>query len=109
MTSRIGKVEVDWPRSVGFFGAIGGGTALGLIPVPIALFIVSVPFLKLLNQPDAPRASRIFSPVVDGASNPVGGDSEGTVHWATGQTSTGGGRARAGSPSRSRKSQGAPR
>jgi hypothetical protein len=77
----VERVEVDWPKSLGFFGAIGAATALELIPIPIALFVASVPFLKLLNRPDAPKAGKFFSELVDGASKPVGGDSEGTVRW----------------------------
>src|ERR1700737_3668288 len=82
LTGKIGdRVEIDWAKSLGFFGALGAATALELIPIPIALFVASVPFLKLLNRPNAPLASKFFSELVDGASKPVGGDSEGTVHW----------------------------
>ena len=82
ITSKVGEVEIDWPRSLGFFGALGAATALELIPIPIALFVASVPFLKLLNRPNAPKASKFFSEIVAGASKPVGGDSEGTIHWS---------------------------
>ncbi len=83
VTSRIGgNLEIDWPRSVGFFGAIGAAVALDLVPIPIALFIASVPFFKLMNRPNAPTPSRVFSQIVDGAAKPVGGDSEGTIHWS---------------------------
>jgi hypothetical protein len=83
ITSNIGgKVEIDWPRSLGFFGALGAAAALELVPIPIALFVASVPFLKLLNRPNAPKGQRFISHLVDGAAKPVGGDSEGTVHWA---------------------------
>jgi hypothetical protein len=82
ITSKIGEVEIDWPRSLGFFGALGAATALELIPIPIAIFVASVPFLKLLNRPNAPKASKFVSEVVAGASKPVGGDSEGTIHWS---------------------------
>src|SRR3982074_3477244 len=89
ITSKVGEVEIDWPRSLGFFGALGAATALEFIPIPIALFVASVPFLKLLNRPDAPKASKFFSEVVAGASKPVGGDSEGTIHWSKESQSTG--------------------
>jgi hypothetical protein len=89
ITSKVGQVEIDWPRSLGFFGAIGAATALELIPIPIAVFVASVPFLKLLNRPNAPKASKFFSEVVAGASKPVGGDSEGTIHWSKKSQSTG--------------------
>jgi hypothetical protein len=75
-------VEVDWPRSIGFFGALGAAVALDLVPIPIAIFVGSVPFLKLLNRPNARKPQRFFSHLVDGAAKPVGGDSEGTVRWA---------------------------
>ena len=82
ITSKVGQVEIDWPRSLGFFGAIGAATALELIPIPIAVFVASVPFLKLLNRPNAPKASKFISEIIAGASKPVGGDSEGTIHWS---------------------------
>src|ERR1700704_2398907 len=89
ITSQVGQVEIDWPRSLGFFGAIGAATALELIPIPIAVFVASVPFLKLLNRPNAPKASKFISEIVAGASKPVGGDSEGTIHWSKKSPSTG--------------------
>jgi len=76
-------IEVDWPRSIGFFGAIGAAVALDLISMPIAVFVAAVPFLKLMNRPNAPRPQQFFSHLVDGAAKPVGGDAEGTVRWAT--------------------------
>jgi hypothetical protein len=106
ITSKVGQVEIDWPRSLGFFGAIGAATALELIPIPIAFFVASVPFLKLLNRPNAPKASRIFSQVVDGASKPVGGDSEGTVHWSQTESSSKKSRANSRSPRRGRSPRG---
>jgi len=75
-------IEVDWPRSIGFFGAIGAAVALDLVSMPIAVFIAAVPFLKLMNRPNAPTPQRFFSHLVDGAAKPVGGDAEGTVRWA---------------------------
>ena len=75
-------IEVDWPRSIGFFGAIGAAVALDLVSMPIAIFVAAVPFLKLMNRPNAPKPQRFFSHLVDGAAKPVGGDSEGTVRWA---------------------------
>ena len=75
-------IVVDWPRSIGFFGAIGAAVALDLISMPIAVFVAAVPFLKLMNRPNAPKPQQFFSHLVDGAAKPVGGDSEGTVRWA---------------------------
>lgn len=84
VTGRVADdhIVVDWPRSIGFFGALGAAVALELVPVPIALFVAGVPFLKLLNRPNATKPQRIVSHLVDGAAKPVGGDSEGTVRWA---------------------------
>jgi hypothetical protein len=83
LTGRLDDhIEVDWPRSIGFFGALGAAVALELVPVPIAVFVAAVPFLKLLNRPNATRPQRFVSHLVDGAAKPVGGDSEGTVRWA---------------------------
>ena len=75
-------IEVDWPRSIGFFGAIGAAVALDLVSMPIAVFVAAVPFLKLMNRPNAPKPQQFFSHLVDGAAKPVGGDAEGTVRWA---------------------------
>ncbi|HET9782974.1 MAG TPA: hypothetical protein VFR33_14495 [Candidatus Dormibacteraeota bacterium] len=84
---------VDWPRSIGFFGALGAAVALDLVPIPIAFFVASVPFLKLLNRPHASTGRTFVSHLVDGAAKPVGGDSEGTIRWddsrPTGQSRTG--------------------
>lgn len=55
--------------------------ALDLVPIPIAFFVASVPFLKLLNRPHASTARTFVSHLVDGAAKPVGGDSEGTIRW----------------------------
>jgi len=76
------NIEVDWPRSIGFFGAIGAAVALDLVSMPIAIFVASVPFLKMMNRPNAPRVQQFLSHLIDGAAKPVGGDSEGTVRWA---------------------------
>lgn len=84
LTGRVSEhIEIDWPRSLGFFGALGAAVALDLVPIPIAAFVAAVPFLKLLNRPDAATPQRFIGQVVDGAAKPVGGDTEGTIHWAS--------------------------
>ncbi len=85
VTGRADHIEIDWPRSLGFFGALGAAVALDLVPVAIAGFVAAVPFLKLLNRPDASTPRRFVSHLVDGAAKPVGGDSEGTIRWAPGE------------------------
>src|SRR5690348_3730846 len=81
LVGQVDHIEVDWPRSLGFFGGLGAAVALDLVPIPIAVFVASVPFLKLLNRPNAKKPQRFFSHIVDGAAKPVGGDSEGTIKW----------------------------
>jgi hypothetical protein len=82
VTGRADDIEIDWPRSIGFFGGLGVAAALELVPLPIAVFVAAVPFLKMLNQPNSSRPRTFISHLVDGAAKPVGGDSEGTVRWA---------------------------
>ncbi len=40
---QVGTVEVDVPRSIGFFGGLAAATGLGLIEPPFALFIAALP------------------------------------------------------------------
>ena len=79
LTSRVGPVEIDWPRTVGYYGAIGLATAFELIEPPLALFIAAVPFFKMLNYPRAPRPARFIAQFLDGAATPVGGNAEATL------------------------------
>jgi hypothetical protein len=81
VTGQADHVEIDWPRSLGFFGGLGVAAALELVPIPIAVFVAAVPFLKMLNRPDASTGRTFFTHLVDGAAKPVGGDTEGTVRW----------------------------
>ena len=82
ITGQADHVEIDWPRSIGFFGGLGVAAALELIPIPIAVFVAAVPFLKMLNRPHASLPQTFLGHLVDGAAKPVGGDAEGTVRWA---------------------------
>jgi hypothetical protein len=82
ITGQADHVEIDWPRSIGFFGGLGIAAALELVPLPIALFVAAVPFLKMLNRPNATTPETFLTHLVDGAAKPVGGDTEGTVRWA---------------------------
>ena len=40
---QVGTVEVDVPRSVGYFGGLAAAVGLGIIDPPLALFIAAVP------------------------------------------------------------------
>jgi hypothetical protein len=82
LVSCIGPIEIDWPRSIGFFGALGAATVVGLIEPPLGLFIAAVPFIKMLNRPQLPTPSRFVSQILDGMAKPVGGDAEGTIRYA---------------------------
>jgi hypothetical protein len=77
--SRLGSVEIDWPRSAGYFGGIGLAVGLGIIDPPLAIFLAAVPLVKMLDQPGAALPVRLVSQVYQGAAKPVGGDSEATV------------------------------
>lgn len=79
LVSRFGTIEIDWPRSIGYFGAIGLASAFGLIEPPIAIFIAAVPFCKMLNRPNAGPPARFVGQVLEGAGKPVGGDGEATI------------------------------
>lgn len=79
LATTIGPIQVDWPRSVGYYGGIALAVGAGMIEPPLAVFIAVIPFLKLLNRPNAPLPARLISQVLDGASKPVGGDSEATI------------------------------
>lgn len=76
LVGRVGPMEVNWPRSIGYFGGLGLAVAFGVIEPPLGLFIAAVPFFKMLNRPKAPRSVRLVSQLLDGASQPVGGDVE---------------------------------
>ena len=79
IVSRLGPLELDWPRSVGYFGGVGLAVAAGLIDPPLGIFIAAVPFLKMLDLPKMPYVPRFVGQVFEGVAKPVGGDSEGTV------------------------------
>ena len=79
MVSHIGPVEIDWPRTIGYYGGIGLATAFELIEPPLAIFIAAIPLLKMLNHPGASAPTRFVGELLDGAAKPVGGSSEATI------------------------------
>ncbi len=79
LVSQVGPIEVDWPGSIGYFGAVMLATAFELIEPPLAVFIAAVPFIKMFTSPGTKRPVRLVSQLVDGASKPIGGDGEHTV------------------------------
>jgi hypothetical protein len=54
LVTRVGPLEIDWPRSIGYFGGIGIAVACELIAPPIAIFIAAIPLLKLFKHPGRP-------------------------------------------------------
>lgn len=82
LVSRIGPVEVDWPRSIGYFGGVTLATALGIIEPPIAIFIAAVPFFRAFIRPSAPRPVRFTGQVLAGAAIPVGGGGRAAIEPA---------------------------
>src|SRR6266513_5183613 len=79
MTSRFGPIQIDWPRTIGYYGGIGLATAFELIQPPLALFIAAISLLKMLNHPGASAPTRFVGELLDGAAKPVGGSSEATI------------------------------
>ncbi len=75
----FGGVKVDWPRIVGYYGALGIAVACEVIAPPLGLFIAAVPLLKLLKRKRASLPERFVGAVVEGAGKPVGGDADGVV------------------------------
>jgi hypothetical protein len=82
LISRVGPMEIDWPRSAGYFGGIGLAVAMGMIEPPLGLFIAAIPFFKLLNQPNVPRPLRVVTHFLDGMAKPVGGEAQSTLWLA---------------------------
>lgn len=79
MSSRVGPLEIDWPRTIGYYGGISLALAFELIEPPLALFIAAIPLLKMLNRPGAMRPARFVGQLLEGAAKPVGGSSEATI------------------------------
>jgi hypothetical protein len=86
IVGRLGPFEIDWPRSLGYFGGIGIALGIGLIDPPVGLFIAAIPFLKMLKADRAPTPSQFVGQVLEGVAKPVGGDSQGTIRLASPRT-----------------------
>lgn len=76
---RAGRVEIDVPRSIGYFGGLAAAVSLGLVEPPLALFIAAVPAFKVLTNSALPRTVRALGEMLEGAAKPVGGDAEGVI------------------------------
>ena len=79
IVSNIGPVEIDWPRTIGFYGGLAVAVSMEMIAPPLAIFIGAYPLLKMLNRPKAPKTVQIVAQVLEGAAKPINGDAEGTI------------------------------
>lgn len=87
---QFGSLEIDIPRSTGYYGGVALAVAVGLIDPPLGLFIAAVPVLKMLTNARFPTPVRFVGQFLEGSALPVGGDAEGTVRFqdsGTAQTS----------------------
>lgn len=82
MKGRLGPLEIDWPRTIGYYGGIGAALAFEMVEPPLAIFIAAIPILKMLNRPGASRLSRFTGQLLEGAARPVGGSAESTIQLA---------------------------
>jgi hypothetical protein len=80
--TRLGPIDIDWPRSIGYFGGIALAVAFDLIAPPVAVFVAAVPFLKLLKRPRANVVERAVAATLEGVAKPVGGDADSTIRLA---------------------------
>jgi hypothetical protein len=84
VTGNVGhdnQITVDWPRSIGFFGALGVAAALELVPMSVAIFVAAVPFLND-GRPRRKHTAQIHQSPRRRRRQARRGDSEGTVRWA---------------------------
>jgi hypothetical protein len=81
---RVGSLEIEWPKAIGYFGGIWLAVAYDLVAPPIGLFIAAIPVLKLFKHPQQPWPVRFVSDALEGAAKPVGGDAESTIRLAVG-------------------------
>ena len=79
LIARVGPLEVDWPRTAGYYAGVALAVTLEMVEWPLALFLATIPLVKLLNRRELPRQVRTVVQVFEGMAKPVGGDAEGTM------------------------------
>lgn len=79
MTASVGPIQVDVPRTAGYYGGIAAAVALGVIDWPVAVFIGGIPLVKLLKGRPMRWGLNVAVQFFEGAAKPVGGDAEGTL------------------------------
>lgn len=85
----VGPLQIDLPRTLGYYGGITAAVALGLLEPPLAVFIAAVPLFNMLTGSGSPQGTRFLGQLLEGAAKPVGSDGEGTIILQT-ATPTGG-------------------
>ncbi|MBO0778064.1 MAG: hypothetical protein J2P37_04475 [Ktedonobacteraceae bacterium] len=88
MASRIGPIEIDWPRTIGYYGGVGLAWAFELLEPPLLLLIAAIPMLKMLNHPEASKSTRFVGQLLEGVAKPVGGSAEATIQLTETRSST---------------------
>jgi hypothetical protein len=89
LVSNIGPVQIDWPRTVGYYGGIAAAVGFGMLEPPIGIFIAAIPFVKMLNRPNSAFPLRLVAQTLDGAAKPVGGDSDAIITVVRSDTTPG--------------------
>ena len=79
MSRKIGPMEIDVPRTAGYYGGVAAAVAFGLIEWPVAIFIGAIPMIRLMRGRRLPGPVQFAVHLLDGAAQPVGGDAEGTL------------------------------
>jgi hypothetical protein len=82
LVSRLGPLEIDWPKAAGYYAGIALAVAFELIEPPLALFIAAIPIAKMLKRPGEPGLIRVMADFLEGAEKPVGGDAESVIRIA---------------------------
>jgi hypothetical protein len=47
LVGRVGPVEVDWPRTLGYFGGAAAAVALGVVEASLGIVIAAAPFAPM--------------------------------------------------------------
>src|SRR5215813_7512520 len=82
LKTRIGRVEIDWPKSIGYFGGVALAVGFDVISPPIGLFIAAIPILRVITVPGHAWPIRAVADTLQTAAKPVSGDADGAVRMA---------------------------
>lgn len=96
LVSRFGPIEVDWPRTLGYYGGIALAVTFEIIEPPVGIFIACIPLIKMLSSPKIAQPIRAASQVLQGAAPPLNGDAEATIRVQQGQQASQGRQAQQG-------------